>query len=1312
MRSAYLLLSVLLGHLSLAATTHDFQLEDLRLAGCKVAAGRVVLDRCFDQGAAPQLAMEAEVAVDVVADPPGGQAEPACSGGRCLVRVDRALLPLQITRAGRYTRWARGYFPQGGGWLHSESLDFGKQEWYTDCDGLTAGRWVWVKGPTYDLGAGTHLLWFHNWHGGALLDKVALLPEGAPEPTDQGPPAVALSPAKQGWVATGALSVPGLSRLLECRWPAEDRGGEVALSLSLDGGATYRAMGPEALAAAGGNPAARIVVRADVQAAADGTSPALAVPQVSYEIDGRAFVTLEDEQVQATFLRATGALIRLHDKLAHADCLTAAGTAPPFALRHLLAGSGKTETVPDEQVKLTELRVQGSAVTATYAVAGGLTVRVVANLTGSQVVWALTVNNQSKLDLVEAVCPRLPGLRMGRSSEDDFLMVPNWQGGIETRDPVRTGGDGVRYPTGGAMCWFDLYEKAPTAHGVYLSGHDPSLMGCALQAAADRDADALTFSLAKFARVRPGERWSAPPVVVGLHEGDWHAAADAYRTWAQTWMRRPAPPEWVREADGWYGAVVSADGSHVPFKQLPDFLKSARDLGTNYIQVWGQMTGGSNCDALPYPNPVLGSLDEFRAAVREIRRWGGHITFYVSSQFWRVDYGDEPLLGSTPRALLPPGVPTWPWDEWVNYALRGSDGSFAGDTELTAAQQARYHTHWLRTILCPATEAWSKRHLKYWCVDQYGKAYGASGIYLDETCAAGERVCYATNHGHQHPGIWGASLARTMQDLVSSGRRSDPDWTFAMEGCGDAIGQFADMNLISPASAKKPGMWGATRRFAPECFHYTFPDYLLYDGVANGMYGRSEEDCFLEVHLQGNRFDAFSVSPAAPYAKLRQRTKQLLYRARFMDTVRLTSDDPAVRAKVSVLHDAANDVQIINVANPERQGDATIDLKLKPGAALSGYYFDLEGHEGPVELTSTASGVTFAAPTSRASTVLVAARCEPLVRAPAATVAAGDKGAVEVSLTNVMPEATAVKLTLDKPLPGLARQPVQVTLPAQRTVSARLPLTAAAGLERRCYSGHLLVKAQDQTRQRPLDVLVVSPYEVSAALAGQGVQVRVRNHSQVAQSGRLAISGPLWDSSTTQPIRIEASGESTVMLPLARPLTDESAIRAQIQYGDQVDGWDLVVRPWVLNGGFETPGAGARPAGWNFQGPELASTDNDRPAAGKACLKLTGRPGVFVEADQLVPVVAGQTYAASCQMRRSAGEAARVQPAVVLFMKSGPEQYAYLEPRTKQPAAEWNEYFVRFTVPPDVARVAVYLYNVNSTATAWFDEVQVEPVSG
>jgi hypothetical protein len=1300
-------LTVMLVGVSLAATTHDFRLSDLKLVACRVAGERVVLDRWFDQGEQPGLSLEAEAALDVVADPPGGVAEAGCSGGRCLVRVDRALFPVNVTHPGRYRRWVRGFFPQGGGWLHSESLDYGPPQWFTDCDGSTAGRWVWVAGPVYDLSAGPHLLWLHNWHGGARLDKVLLLPEAAPAPTDAGPVALPLTPARRGWALTNALAVPGLRQLQTAAWPQETRGGRVDLAVSLDGGATRVALQPELLPLAATGALSRVALRADLQTAPDGASPALAAPRVSYDANPEQLVALSDSRVRATFLRATGGLVELYDKTAAVACLRGSSLAPPFAVWQLPPGAKQPERVPDEAFRLTALEVQGARLTAKYATAAGLrlTLRVV--LQDGKLTFDLLVNNGSPVEVVEVTCPSLPGARLGDSSADDRLMMPQWQGGVETTDPVRTGGDGIRYPTGGGMCWFDLYEDNPR-HGVYLSGHDQTLTGCTLGAAADRESDSLTFALTKWIRIRPGQSWQSAPVVVGVHDGDWHRAADDYRAWARTWMRRPSPPEWVREADGWYGLVASASGPKVPFRQFPEYLARARELGTNYIQVWGQMSGGNNCDALPYPNPVLGTADEFRAAIREIRRQGGHITFYISSQFWRVDY--EPTataIGSTPRELVPPGVPLWDWREWQAYALRGYDGGYSGDTDVPPDQRARYETPWLRTIICPATDAWARRHLQYWAVDQYARTYGASGIYLDETCAASERMCLATNHGHASSGIWGQSLTRDMKAMVEGGRQVDPNWTFAMEGCGDAIGQFADMNLISPASAKKPGQWGANRHYAPECFHYTFPEYILYDGVANGMYGKTQEDCFLDVHLHGNRYDSFSVEPARPYVQLRQRTKQLLYRATFRDTVGVTTADPAVRAKLNVLQDAANDVRLINLANPEHKPGVTVTVAAAASPEWQGYYFDLEGKEGAVAVTPSAQGLTFAAPLSRAATVLLSRRCEPLARVAAASVAAGDQGWIGAGVTNPRRGSQWHTVGVEGRFPGATPPPTKVMLPGQTTTGLRLSVSVPAGAERRCFAGHVVVKTGTVTVRRPLDFLVTSPFQTDAGLQPGGLEITVTNLSRSRQQAQLTLAGPLWAKPMTRTVDVPGGQSATVGVPLETEVRDPVEIQATLSQAGQTERQSLWVRPLVVNGGFERAGVGGRPAEWSYQNEARVATDTD---AGNPCLRLNGQPGLFVEGDQVIPARPGVTYEARCRMKRTPEAGDRVQPAIVVFFAAGGENYHYLTPVGPERVGEWTEYAVRFTVAPNVARTAFYLYNVNSAATAWFDDVRVTAV--
>ena len=87
------------------------------------------------------------------------------------------------------------------------------------------------------------------------------------------------------------------------------------------------------------------------------------------------------------------------------------------------------------------------------------------------------------------------------------------------------------------------------AEGLYFGSHDQTLMTTVLDVAAD-DKKAMSASIVKFPFVAAGETWDSEPAVVRLYRGDWHEAARTYRTWAETWMHQPDPPDWLRRCPG------------------------------------------------------------------------------------------------------------------------------------------------------------------------------------------------------------------------------------------------------------------------------------------------------------------------------------------------------------------------------------------------------------------------------------------------------------------------------------------------------------------------------------------------------------------------------------------------------------------------------------------------------------------------------------------------------------------------------------------------------------------------------------------
>jgi hypothetical protein len=133
-----------------------------------------------------------------------------------------------------------------------------------------------------------------------------------------------------------------------------------------------------------------------------------------------------------------------------------------------------------------------------------------------------------------------------------------------------------------------------------------------------------------------------------------------------------------------------------------------------------------------------------------------------------------------------------------------------------------------------------------------------------------------------------------------------------------------------------------------------------------------------------------------------------------------------------------------------------------------------------------------------------------------------------------------------------------------------------------------------------------------------------------------------------------------------------------------------------------------KPSGWVLQGAAQVAVVSGSPAQGKACLRLTGKPGLFVEAHQVLRLAPGESVTVRCRMRRTAGTGKTVGPCAVVFPGAGPERYLHLSKTTSAPDEQWNDFAASVTGEAEASTVMLYLYNVDSTATAWFDEVRVD----
>jgi len=198
------------------------------------------------------------------------------SGGYCIKNVRALKTTFVVNKAGTYQMWYRAWFPLKGNWNHWERMDDGPSRHRLDSDYGPAEKWLWGKGPQYQLSKGRHSLVFPKptgWCGGALLDKIVISPAGTSTPIGLGP---AVSPTRHvlfGEFACNALLLNDASTW-ELKYEEQLCGGSVRVEYSCDRGETWEILPKGEIKQA---PAAniRVCFRFVLEAATDGDSPKL-----------------------------------------------------------------------------------------------------------------------------------------------------------------------------------------------------------------------------------------------------------------------------------------------------------------------------------------------------------------------------------------------------------------------------------------------------------------------------------------------------------------------------------------------------------------------------------------------------------------------------------------------------------------------------------------------------------------------------------------------------------------------------------------------------------------------------------------------------------------------------------------------------------------------------------------------------------------------------------------------------------------------------------------------------------------------------
>jgi len=674
-------------------------------------------------------------------------------------------------------------------------------------------------------------------------------------------------------------------------------------------------------------------------------------------------VALTGGPLRLTLDRKTGALCGI-ENLATGETYADVGPRRPLFSAELLAADGLGyEKLPFTEATLIELRQDNERAARLQYTLGKLVVTVyVALADDGAATFTGSVHNATDRPLLSFELPIVSDAMPAEDPERLTLVDPYVCGRI-VPDATKSTGCHTTYPGRGVMGWMDLYGERG---GLYLATHDESSTATRLMAL-PAPGPAFDLSLTREIVVRPGETWQCPRSVLAVHEGDWHAGADRYRAWAESWMQPPDVPQWMHEANGW---VLMGVQNGIEFRRIPDVFRSAQWMGIDYLHVQGQGIDNMWFDAegnrkshpmtFLYPSPKFGTPQELKAAVDAIHARDGHVMFYYLYERWTPSLSVSEDFGSGRRSDVPPEYRPPGLDFYYESAL----------VERPGGTPPTEHPEMAERIMCLDAPGW-KEWMRRWAIDVYARQYGADGFYWDVMGRGGPFRCFNERHGHQGQNHWARGCADVLKTVLAEGRRINPDYAAAIEGCSDVLGQWNGFHLMS----------GATMH--PNVFRYTFPRYLLVDGFSNTTWKLTHPQKAHRVFLDGERFDIHGYDQRVKrILNLRRRIKPFIdWPAVFRDTVGITVSDPQVQARAFCRTDGENRVIAITMMNEDAVDGATVEVDLSPiGEAKTAHLFALDGRVEALEVGSGPSA-RLAVPADAVSAAVIVAAIDPALAA-------------------------------------------------------------------------------------------------------------------------------------------------------------------------------------------------------------------------------------------------------------------------------------------------------------------------------------------
>jgi hypothetical protein len=889
--------------------------------------------------------------------------------------------------------------------------------------------------------------------------------------------------------------------------------------------------------------------------------------------------------------------------------------------------------------------------------------------------------------------PYLRRLTIGEDSRDDWFVTPGYA----------NHGAGVYYNMREsdipsmhlAMNWLSLYDlNNKIGIGLFLDNCDD--LDIYQETKKDINGIQTCFQYSIASDIMP-------TAYVVIHEGDWHRVADIYRIVVSR-ESQPRNPAWAEDCDGWEGSI----GNNIDkgFCFIPEhFHEVTMPTGLRVLHTYRAMYDGPwcYCGVYPYPNPYYGSVEELCEANRRVRDQGGRMVYYINYMLTMPDGPNVKRIGPISKSFIPENIPT-PFIYNIQPSIEGRSYTGLPEEQIAVDRSLR---------------EWSDRDL-YWA-KWYTTELSADGIYWDQLS------CIPT-------GL--KETAWNLERITRECREINPDFVNGGEGVGQAHGRNLTFGLASAVFHRT------------ELYRYVFTKHIVMDGMANGAtnWGGGDKR-FNVVFLNGNRFDGLPSDPTfrSNTMKLRQMTKQLLYRSIFRDTdgvditfpvgmVENPSTFPGsqiapwggIQAKKFILNDNSSKIILVNTVNEHgtRSAFATIDTG-EIGTIQRAWVFLWNGDLQSLDFRQVSNTkVSFEIPTTMQSTVILVNYCEPLLYPTyPMMLPSGSKTNIDVEILNLNNKAIQGSIYWKLPDGWLADRAAFQRVEPGKFIITNCEIQTATGCERKPYDLWCIAETENKIMgQRYIPISIVpSLYVEWYYRQGNKLSLTLKNLSNEVIEANVAIEipndCPVKCTPEKQTIKVHSRNDADIVFQFDNLALMEQSVGLYIIVEDGIKKQQIPIRlyPAVSNGNFEIDLAGDnKPEYWttyDYSGKismggiyPLINLDNKIVHNGKNSLRIdlyTGSQGAGVSVCPLATMLfPNATYRITAYAHIPEGGNLHI---------TGPE-YQPINAVDKRSIDGWQKYETVFRTGSDVIPLPLIFSNVGVTPV-WIDSITVENIS-